>query len=253
MTRFTAGSHSGADPGLLIVHLYPDLLRSYGDRGNVLVLARRAEWRGISVRVVGITRGEPIPPGADLIVIGGGSDRVQALAGTDVVERRGVMADLVAGGTVVFGVCGGYQLLGHRYVGVDGGEVAGLGVLDVTTTAGPDRLVGRVSARASFGGQAFDVVGFENHAGRTTIGPAAAALASVPKGRGNDGRDRTEGAVQRNVVGTYLHGPVLPSSPGFADALLGRALARTRDHVELPPLDDRMEEAASLEALARGR
>ena len=237
---------------LLIVNLYPDLLRSYGDRGNVLVLTRRAEWRGISVRVVGVTRGERIPAATDLIVMGGGSDSVQALAGPDLVARRGEIANLVAGGTVVFGICGGYQLLGHEYVGVDGETITGLGLLDVTTTAGRERLVGRVSTRATFAGKSFDVAGFENHAGRTTLGAGASPLAAVPVGQGNNGRDRTEGAVNGNVVGTYLHGPVLPASPGFADALLRQSLSRTHDSVELAPLDDRMEDAARLVA-SRGR
>ncbi len=235
-----------------MVNLYPDLLRPYGDRGNVLLLTRRAEWRGISVRVVGVTRRDRIPAATDLIVIGGGSDSVQALVGPDLIERRSEVADLVAGGTVVFGICGGYQLLGHDYVGVDGETITGLGLLDVTTTAGRDRLVGRVSARATFAGKSFDVVGFENRAGRTTLGAGAAPLAAVPVGQGNNGRDRTEGAVNGNVVGTYLHGPVLPASPGFADALLRQSLSRTNDSIELAPLDDRMEDAAGLVA-SRGR
>ena len=237
---------------LLMVNLYPDLLRSYGDRGNVLVLTRRAEWRGISVRMVGVTRGERIPAATDLIVIGGGSDSVQALAGPDLIGRRSEVADLVAGGTVVVGICGGYQLLGHDYVGVDGRAITGLGLLDVTTTAGHDRLVGRVSTRATFAGESFDVVGFENHAGRTTLGAGASPLAAVPVGQGNNGRDRTEGAVSGNVVGTYLHGPVLPASPGFADALLRQSLSRTHGPVELAALDDRMEDVARL-AASRGR
>ncbi len=244
---------SGDAPDLVIVHLYPDLLMSYGDRGNVLTLARRAEWRGFSVRVIGVTRGEPLPTTVDIILIGGGSDRIQGLVGDDLARRAGGFADLVGGNTVILGVCAGYQLLGHRYVGVDGGEVRGLGLLDVTTRAGTARIVGRVSARASFDDRSFDVSGFENHAGRTFLGPAASPLCSVPKGKGNNGIDGTEGAVNGTVVGTYLHGPMLPTAPAFADALLVRALGRATGGAPLRPLDDSIEDAAVLLERARHR
>jgi lipid II isoglutaminyl synthase (glutamine-hydrolysing) len=243
----------GGAADLVIVHLYPDLLMSYGDRGNVLTLVRRAEWRGFSVRVMGVTRSEPLPTTIDLILIGGGSDRIQGLVGEDLAGRAGAFADLVGGNTVILGVCAGYQLLGHRYVRVDGSEVRGLGLLDVTTTAGTGRIVGRVSARASFDDRSFDVSGFENHAGRTFLGLAASPLCSVPKGAGNNGIDGTEGAVNGRVVGTYLHGPVLPTAPAFADALLVRALARVTGGAPLRPLDDSLEEAAGLSERPRHR
>jgi len=233
----------GRRADLVIAHQYPDLLQAYGDRGNVITLARRAEWRGFSVRVLGVSRGERIEGAVDLIVIGGGSDRVQALIGADLAARRQRLAVLVRDGTVVLGVCGGYQLLGHRYVGVDGFEVEGLGLLDVTTMAAADRIVGRMRARGCIDGEDFALIGFENHAGRTTLGPAATALAQVRAGQGNNGRDRTEGAVQGNVIGTYLHGPVLPSSPRFADLLLERALARTTGGAPLPPLHEEIQPA----------
>ncbi len=238
---------------LVIVHLYPDLLMSYGDRGNVLTLVRRAEWRGFSVRVIGVARREQLPTTIDLILIGGGSDRIQGLVGNDLAGRGGELAELVGGNTVILGVCAGYQLLGHRYVGVDGGEVRGLGLLDVTTTAGATRIVGRVSTRASFDNRSFDVSGFENHAGRTFLGAGVSPLCSVPKGKGNNGVDGTEGAVNGSVVGTYLHGPMLPTAPAFADALLVRALARATGGAPLRPLDDSIEEAAELSERTRHR
>jgi CobQ-like glutamine amidotransferase family enzyme len=243
----------GSAADLVIVHLYPDLLMSYGDRGNVLTLVRRAEWRGFSVRVIGVTRREPLPTTIDLILIGGGSDRIQGLVGDDLAGRAGELADLVAGNTVILGVCAGYQLLGHRYVGADGGEVLGLGLLDVTTTAGTTRIVGRLSAQASFDDRSFDVSGFENHAGRTFLGPDVSPLCAVPKGKGNNGIDGTEGAVNGSVVGTYLHGPVLPTAPAFADALLVRSLARANGGAPLKPLDDSLEEAAELSERTRHR
>jgi lipid II isoglutaminyl synthase (glutamine-hydrolysing) len=230
---------------LVIVHLYPDLLMTYGDRGNVLTLARRAEWRGFKVQIAGVTRGEPFPDWTDLIVIGGGSDRVQSLIGDDLAARGQQLSQMVAGGTVILAVCGGYQLMGHSYVAVDGSEVPGLGLMDLTTTAGTDRIIGRVRAKATFDGKTFDVTGFENHAGRTHLGEGSAALAAVAKGQGNNGEDGTEGAVQHGIVGTYLHGPVLPTSPALADALLGRALRRVNGREPLATLDDRLEEVAA--------
>ena len=203
--------------------------------------------------VIGVTRGEPLPTPIDLILIGGGSDRIQGLVGDDLAGRAGAFADLVGGNTVILGVCAGYQLLGHRYAGVEGAEVRGLGLLDVTTTAGTARIVGRVSTQASFDDRSFGVSGFENHAGRTFLGPAASPLCSVPKGKGNNGIDGTEGAVNGMVVGTYLHGPVLPTAPAFADALLVRALARATGGAPLRPLDDSLEEAAVLSERARHR
>jgi CobQ-like glutamine amidotransferase family enzyme len=238
---------------LTLVHLYPDLLMTYGDRGNVLTLARRAAWRGFDVEVLGVSRGEPIPASASLIMIGGGSDRVQHLVGTDLTERGAPLRDLVEGGAVILGVCGGYQLLGHRYTATDGADVPGLGLLDVTTGAGEDRIVGRVRATARMGGRTFPLSGFENHAGRTRLGPAAVALATVPAAQGNNGEDGTEGAIQGSVVGTYLHGPVLPTAPEFADALIEMALGRVTGGEPLSPLDDSLESAARRFAESLGR
>jgi CobQ-like glutamine amidotransferase family enzyme len=230
---------------LTIVHLYPDLLLTYGDRGNVLALARRAEWRGFSVKVVGVTRGERIPDETNLVLIGGGSDRVQAIVGPDLVGRRSELSELAVGGAVILGICGGYQLLGHEYIAADARPVGGLGMLDVTTVPGKGRIIGRVTARAKLNGHSFECVGFENHGGRTLLRASQTQpLAWVPLGQGNNAVDRTEGAVQGNVVGTYLHGPVLPATPAFADALLEVALAPRTSGGPLDPLDDRLEEAA---------
>lgn len=239
-------------PDLTIVHLYADLLRTYGDRGNVLALVRRAEWRGFGVEVREVSRGERIPP-AGLIVVGGGTDRVQELVGEDLRSRRDELEAALAGGTTVVGICGGYQLLGRRYVAADGQQIEGLGLLDVETVAGRGRIVGNVRADARLDGTRFELFGFENHAGRTHLGPAAAPLALVPDGQGNNGADRTEGAVQGPVVATYLHGPVLPLNPGFADALLRRALAPALAGEPLAALDDRLEAEAHDRARVRRR
>jgi CobQ-like glutamine amidotransferase family enzyme len=240
-------------PTITVVHLYPDLLMSYGDRGNVLVLERRAAWRGIGVEVVLVHAGEPLPEGTDLVVIGGGSDRVQRLIGDDLAGRRPELADRVADGTAVFGVCAGYQLLGRSYASAEGADIEGLGLLDLETKAGTGRIIGRVHGRASLAGRSFDLTGFENHGGRTTLGPLATPLATVARGRGNDGKDRTEGAVQGRVVGTYLHGPVLPTAPDLADVLLSWALEHAGTPEPLGPLDDRLERRASAAGVSRPR
>jgi len=235
---------------LVLVHLYPDLLRTYGDRGNVLTLVRRAEWRGFVVRLEEITRGERLPPDARMIVLGGGTDRVQDLIGADLLARRDELTEATGAGAVIIGICGGYQLIGHRYVTAEGTEVEGLGLLDLETVAAPraKRIIGRVRARAAIWGRSFELVGFENHGGRTTLGPGAHPLARVPRGQGNNGRDRTEGAILGSVVGTYLHGPVLPVNPKLADLLLARALAPRTGGAPLEALDDRLEAAAHREA-----
>jgi CobQ-like glutamine amidotransferase family enzyme len=234
---------------LVLVHLYPDLLRTYGDRGNVLALLRRAEWRGFRVDVVATQRGDRLPESAGLIVIGGGTDRVQEIVGSELMERerRADLIDAVGRGCVVLGVCGGYQFLGHRYVSADGGEIGGLGLLDVDTVAGEDRIIGRVRATARLWGHEFELVGFENHAGRTSLGRQATPLADVVMGDGNGG-DGTEGAIQATVVGTYLHGPVLPLNPAFADALLERALMPVLSGAPLDPLPDEAERRAHMYA-----
>jgi lipid II isoglutaminyl synthase (glutamine-hydrolysing) len=238
---------------LVLVHLYPDLLRTYGDRGNVLTLQRRAEWRGFTVDVVGVRRGERLPPSPSLVLIGGGTDRVQEVLAPDLKDRRGELEEAVAGGTVLLGVCGGYQFMGRTYIAADGTEIEGLGFLDIATRAGRDRIIGRVRARARLWEQDFDLVGFENHGGRTELGPRSVPLAKVTMGGGNNGRDGTEGAVQGTMLGTYIHGPLLPPNPRLADVLLHRALAPVTGGEPLAPLRDDLEEAAHRAALSLKR
>ena len=238
---------------LVLVHLYPDLLRTYGDRGNILTLQRRAEWRGFAVDVVGVTRGERLPPRPGLILIGGGTDRVQEVLARDLKARRGELEEAVGGGTVLLGVCGGYQFMGRTYVAADGTEIEGIGFLDMATRGGRDRIIGRVRARAALWGEEFDLVGFENHGGRTELGPDSVPLARVVMGGGNNGRDGTEGAVRGTMLGTYIHGPLLPPNPRLADVLLQRALAPASGGAPLAALDDGLENAAHRAALALKR
>lgn len=240
---------------LAICHLYPDLLNLYGDRGNLITLAHRARWRGITVRVDERRLGEAIVPGEhDLYFIGGGEDRQQRLAADDL---RALKADALrraaSGGAVVLAVCGGYQLLGHYYRPSAGPDLEGVGLLDLTTEhPGPQakRLIGNIIIRSPHLGNA-TLVGFENHGGRTRLGPGASPLGQVVVGFGNNGADRTEGAVAGTVYGTYLHGPLLPKNPQFTDHLIRTALRRRYGPVNLIPLDDTLETSAHEAAVVR--
>ncbi len=240
---------------LRFCHLYPDLLNLYGDRGNLLTLAHRAQWRNIAVRIEESPLGEPVRPGAhDLYFVGGGEDRQQRLAAADLRAVKGpALQEAAASRAVVLAVCGGYQLLGHYYRPSDGDDLVGLGLLDLTTEhPGPAarRLIGNIVIRSPHLGGA-TLVGFENHGGRTRLGPRASALGRVVVGFGNNGEDHTEGAVGGTVYGTYLHGPLLPKNPRFADHLIALALHRRYGAVDLAPLDDVLETRAHDAALAR--
>jgi len=241
-------------PTLRICHLYPDLLNLYGDRGNIIVLTNRARWRGIAVGVAEAGLGDPIEPGgADLFFIGGGEDRQQRIASEDLIRlKRGPLAEAAAAGAVVLAVCGGYQLAGRFYRPAEGEDLPGLGLLDVWTAhAGPraPRLIGNLVIQPD--GDAPPMVGFENHGGRTYLGPGARPLGRVVSGFGNNGKDGWEGAVSGHVYGTYLHGPLLPKNPAFADRLIREALVRRYPDVALAPLPDALEARAREAMLAR--
>jgi lipid II isoglutaminyl synthase (glutamine-hydrolysing) len=230
-----------AERTLRVGALYPDLLNIYADRGNLLLLERRCAWRGIGFELRGIGLGEPLDPDAhDLLYIGGGQDRDQALCARDMVEtKRDALHVAADRGAVVFAVCGGYQLLGHGYA-MGGERLPGVGLVDLETVReeGP-RLIGNVAIELDDGQL---LAGFENHGGRTQLGAGARPLGRVLKGHGNDGRSGYEGVRggrHGTVVGTYLHGPLLPKNAHFADWLTSTALG-----IELAPLDDALEAAA---------
>ena len=238
-----------------LCHLYPDLLNLYGDRGNLITLQHRAQLRGITVRIEERRLGEPVDPDEhDLYFIGGGEDRQQRLAADDLRVVKGpALHEAAASGAVVLAVCGGYQLLGHYYRPSDGADLVGLGLLDLTTEhPGPAarRLIGNIVIHSPHLGGA-TLVGFENHGGRTRLGPRASALGQVVVGFGNNGEDHTEGAVGGTVYGTYLHGPLLPKNPRFADHLIQTALRRRYEPVDLAPLDDALEARAHDAAVVR--
>jgi len=238
---------------LRICHLYPDLLNLYGDRGNIMVLAQRARWRGVDVAVVEVTLGRTAPGDADLYFLGGGEDRQQRIAADDLAARqRGPLTDAAAAGAVVLGVCGGYQLLGRFYRSADGRDLPGVGLLDLWTEhpgAGSRRLIGNLVVQPDGGGPA--LIGFENHGGRTYLGPGARPLGRIVLGFGNNGRDGGEGGVAAHVYGTYLHGPLLPKNPVFADRLIREALERRHPGCELAPLPEALEKHARAAVLAR--
>jgi CobQ-like glutamine amidotransferase family enzyme len=241
-------------PRLRICHLYPDLLNLYGDRGNIIVLVERARRRGLEVAVHEAGLGDRIDPGgADLFFIGGGEDRQQRIASADLVRaKRGPLEEAVADGAVVLAVCGGYQLAGKFYRPAEGDDLPGLGLLDLWTEhpgPGTRRLIGNLVVQPEGGDP--PLVGFENHGGRTRLGPGARPLGRVVSGFGNNGEDGWEGAVSRRVYGTYLHGPLLPKNPAFADRLIREALDRRHPGFELAPLPDVLEARAREAILAR--
>lgn len=241
-------------PTVRLCHLYPREMNIYADRGNIAVLGARLRRRGLDLDLHEVGPGEAIPSaGADLLYLGGGQDRDQLAVAADLLATKaGAMRTLLGAGAVGLFVCGGYQLAGHHYRTAAGTTVEGIAVLDITTTAGEDRLIGDIVLRSGLGSAPGQLVGYENHAGRTSLGDGARALGRVTRGHGNNGRDRTEGAVANRTVGTYLHGPLLPKNPWLADLLLGWALEhRYSRPFELEPLDDRLEQAAHQAAVAR--
>ena len=239
---------------LRIAHLHPESMAIYGDIGNVRTLTQRAAWRGIEAEVIGIEAGPCDLAEVDLLVMGGGQDVDQDRVFPDVVgTKREQITAAVAGGMAVLAVCGGYQLLGHEYVDAGGRRLAGLGLLDLRTQAAPGRWIGNVvlEAEPSLGLTPPTLVGFENHGGRTRLGPSLRPLGRVVVGGGNNGEDGGEGVVEGRIVGTYLHGSILPKNPALADWLLGAALAH-RDGAApgpLAPLDDSLELAAHRRAI----
>ncbi len=239
-----------SDPRLLrLGHLYPALMNIYGDRGNVVCLQRRCRLRGIDLEITQLEAGDILRPGDfDLLFMGGAQDREQTLVSTDLATTKGALREAIDDGVVFLGVCGGYQLSGRFYRGADGVEMRGAGIFDLYTLhPGPHakRLIGNQTAAWQGG----SLAGFENHGGRTYLGAGCEPLARVLRGHGNDGESGFEGARYKNAFGSYLHGPILPKNPGFADTLIGLALQRRYGYGALAPLDDSLEELAHADAL----
>jgi len=225
---------------LRIAHLYPELLNLYADKGNILTLKQRCVWRGLPVEVTLVKLGDSLRlQDYDLVLLGGGSDREQALIGASLQGVRAEWKAAIEDGLPLLGICGGYQLLGDYYQLPDGTKVAGLSVLELVTQAAATRCIGNIVVESDVCGS---IVGFENHGGRTTH--AHAPLGTVVTGHGNNGLDGAEGVRYKHVIGTYIHGPLLPKNPRLADYVLQTAFDYAGLTVDLAPLNDALEVSA---------
>ena len=238
---------------LTIAHLYPDVLNLYGDGGNITSLTRRLRWRGIAAELIEMPIGSGASlTGCDLVFIGGGQDFEQQVLLEDL--HRGRDAEIRAAirdGLPFLTICGGYQMLGHYYETYDGKRCDFIGAVDFCTKGSQQRMIGNYAFRCGDDAGGSVVVGFENHSGKTWLGSGVQPLGKVLAGFGNNGEDGTEGVHDKNVFGTYSHGPLLPKNPAFCDLLLSVALERKYGRGELAPLDDRAELAAHDEMCAR--
>jgi lipid II isoglutaminyl synthase (glutamine-hydrolysing) len=241
---------------IVVGHLYPDYLNIYADRGNIAVLARRAAWRGHELEVRTVSVGQPVEPGEhDLLYVGGGQDREQELVAEDLVAKGDSVRAAVRDGAALLAVCGGYQLMGRSYRDFHGADLPGIGVFPLETVAGDTRMIGDVLLECELEpGVVRTLAGFENHAGRTRLDPGAEALGRVVAGFGNDGESGYEGCRVGRAVGTYLHGPLLPRNPWFADWVLAQALAQqVGEPPSFDPLPDELEHEAHAVSAARAR
>lgn len=208
---------------LVIVSLYPREMNIYGDRGNILALTRRARAHGFAPRVVDVNAGDALPEQVDIVIGGGGQDSGQGRVAVDLVARASEFRALAENGTPMLMICGLYQLFGHRFITAAGDELTGIGVLDVETRGGDERMIGNVVVD---GGEFGEIIGYENHSGNTVLGSGSAPLGTVLQGAGNNPSDGMEGARSHNVIGSYLHGSLLPKNPALSDFLIGTAATR---------------------------
>lgn len=225
----SAGAHARSNSTVSIGLVLPDVMGTYGDSGNAVVLRKRLQLRGIDAEIVEITLGDPVPSSLDLYTLGGAEDYAQRLATKHLIRYPGLQ-QAVSRGAPVLAICAAIQVLGHWYETSAGERVEGVGLLDVTTSPQESRTIGEVASRPMLDGLTQPLTGFENHRGGTVLGPEARPLAAVTKGAGNRAGDGYDGAVQDSVVATYLHGPCLARNPELADHLLSRVVG------ELPPL-----------------
>jgi CobQ-like glutamine amidotransferase family enzyme len=229
--------------------VFPELLGTYGDRGNAIVLVQRARWRGLPAELVEVSASEPIPGSLDVYLLGGGEDDPQLMASAGLRASGPALQHAVGAGAVMLAVCAGLQLVGHRYAAGDGTVLDGLGLVDLETRASPTRLIGELVVDAA--APLPRLTGFENHSGRTTLGPGVAPLGRVVAGGGNGDGSGADGIRAGGVYGTYMHGPVLPRNPALADHLL--ALALGLDGADsLAPLDAELETRLRAERLQAG-
>ena len=231
---------------LNIAHLYPDLLNLYGDRGNIQSLVMRSRWRGMDVQVKKYRLDDPVDfLHTDIVLLGGGSDREQQIVCTRLKNIRDEFQAYVEDGGTVLAICGGYQLLGHYYETAEG-KMDGLSLVDIYTVQKSPRLISNVvMENEDFNSFPYKIVGFENHGGRTYIGNNRPFGSRILYGNGNNGEDGGEGIMYKNMIGTYLHGPLLPKNPHVCDWLLKKALEKKYGRADLSPLDDSLEKQAN--------
>lgn len=261
---------------LTICHLYPNLMDTYGDRGNIITLQKRCEWRKIEAEILTCSLNEPLPE-ADIYFFGGGQDRAQIIVGKDLLKKSTNLKKTVEDGAVLLSICGGYQLLQKYFKTKEGKVIEGIGLFDAHTVGSEDRMIQNLlieinpdlvkeikniypgnhsrseqgSSLAHSGSE--QLIGFENHSGKTYLAKGVQPLGTVLSGAGNNGEDKTEGAVYKNAFGCYLHGSLLPKNPHFADYLIQKALERKYKKVKLKPLDDSTEWQAHKAAINRTR
>lgn len=230
-----------------IAHLYAHFLNIYGDRGNIITLRQRCQWRDIKISIKAVDLNEDIDPSYyDFYFIGGGQDKQQLVIAQDLLKKQTALKEAAQQGAVFLSVCGGYQLLGHYYRPHEGPELRGISLIDAHTIAGNRRMIGNVVVTRDDGST---LVGFENHSGKTFLGKDVQALGKVTVGNGNNGEDKLEGAKSGTVYGTYLHGSLLPKNPKLADELISQALQRRYGSVHLNQLDDSLEIQAHKKAM----
>jgi len=235
---------------LTILQLYPRDMNIYGDHGNMLALKRRAEWHGYEPRIIAYNPGDIFPDDVDIVIGGGGQDSGQDKIVADLLKIGSQLKQLAENGVPMLMICGLYQLFGHSFKTQDGHVIDGIGLLDVTTVAGPERLIGNIVTHSDDFG---DIIGYENHSGQTFLGGSVHPFGAVVRGAGNNNQDGTEGARYRNVIGSYLHGSLLPKNPAIADWLLEQAA--TNKYGEFTPtvVDDHLAMLARKHAVRRPR
>lgn len=237
-------------PTLRILQLYPRDMNIYGDWGNVLTVLRRAEWHGYAPELVEYNPGDSFPRDIDIIIGGGGQDSGQDKVQDDLLTIKPELVRLAASGTPMLVICGLYQLFGNFFRTKDGHEIKGIGLLNIETHGGPERMIGNIVVQSSEFG---DIIGYENHSGQTFLNSDVQPLGKVIKGAGNNGQDEFEGARYKNVVGSYLHGSLLPKNPAIADWLIEKAAMKRYGEFVPTVIEDRFAENARRIALTRPR
>lgn len=233
-------------PPIRLLQLYPRDMNIYGDRGNTQVLQKRLEWHGFAVELLSYDLGDTFPTDVDLVVGGGGQDSGQTRIQNDLSAIAPQLRRLAEDGVPMLMICGLYQLFGKSFVTRDGTVIQGIGIFNMETIGGPQRMIGNIVTTSEEFGQ---IVGYENHSGQTTLGTGIAPFGTVIRGAGNNGQDGTEGARYRNVIGSYLHGSLLPRNPQIADWLIEQAVTRRYGACELSIIDDRFADQARSVAL----